>query len=328
MSIRVGILGYGNLGKGVESAIAQNDDMELKAVFTRRNPESVSVRTAGVKVLQADELSHMQDELDVLILCGGSATDLPVQTPQYASMYNVVDSFDTHARIPEHFAAVDAAAKKAGKVSLISCGWDPGMFSLNRLYANCVLPEGKDYTFWGKGVSQGHSDAVRRIEGVKDCRQYTIPVEKAVEAVRSGSNPELTTREKYTRECFVVAEEGADLAKIENEIKTMPNYFSDYDTTVHFITEEEMKRDHSGLPHGGMVIRTGVTGMEKEHKHVIEYSLKLDSNPEFTGSVIVAYARAVSRMNKEGMSGCKTVFDVAPAYLSPKSAEELRAHML
>ena len=328
MSIRVSILGYGNLGKGVESAIAQNDDMELKAVFTRRNPENVKVRTAGVKVLQADELSHMQDELDVLILCGGSATDLPVQTPQYASMYNVVDSFDTHARIPEHFAAVDAAAKKAGKVSLISCGWDPGMFSLNRLYANCVLPEGKDYTFWGKGVSQGHSDAVRRIEGVKDCRQYTIPVEKAVEAVRNGSNPELTTREKHTRECFVVAEEGADLAKIENEIKTMPNYFSDYDTTVHFITEEEMKRDHSGLPHGGMVIRTGVTGMEKEHKHVIEYSLKLDSNPEFTGSVIVAYARAVSRMNKEGMSGCKTVFDVAPAYLSPKSAEELRAHML
>ena len=328
MSIRVGILGYGNLGKGVESAIAQNADMELAAVFTRSSPESVKVRTAGVKVLHADELSHMQDELDVLILCGGSATDLPVQTPQYASMYNVVDSFDTHARIPEHFAAVDAAAKKAGKVSLISCGWDPGMFSLNRLYANCVLPEGKDYTFWGKGVSQGHSDAVRRIEGVKDCRQYTIPVEKAVEAVRSGSNPELTTREKHTRECFVVAEEGADLAKIENEIKTMPNYFSDYDTTVHFITEEEMKRDHSGLPHGGMVIRTGVTGMEKEHKHVIEYSLKLDSNPEFTGSVIVAYARAVSRMNKEGKSGCKTVFDVAPAYLSPKSAEELRAHML
>ena len=328
MSIRVGILGYGNLGKGVESAIAQNDDMELKAVFTRRNPENVKVRTAGVKVLQADELSHMQDELDVLILCGGSATDLPVQTPQYASMYNVVDSFDTHARIPEHFAAVDAAAKKAGKVSLISCGWDPGMFSLNRLYANCVLPEGKDYTFWGKGVSQGHSDAVRRIEGVKDCRQYTIPVEKAVEAVRSGSNPELTTREKHTRECFVVAEEGADLAKIENEIKTMPNYFSDYDTTVHFITEEEMKRDHSGLPHGGMVIRTGVTGMEKEHKHVIEYSLKLDSNPEFTGSVIVSYARAVSRMNKEGMSGCKTVFDVAPAYLCAADGAELRKHLL
>ena len=328
MSIRVGILGYGNLGKGVESAIAQNDDMELKAVFTRRNPENVKVRTAGVKVLQADELSHMQDELDVLILCGGSATDLPVQTPQYASMYNVVDSFDTHARIPEHFAAVDAAAKKAGKVSLISCGWDPGMFSLNRLYANCVLPEGKDYTFWGKGVSQGHSDAVRRIEGVKDCRQYTIPVEKAVEAVRSGSNPELTTREKHTRECFVVAEEGADLAKIENEIKTMPNYFSDYDTTVHFIDEEEMKRDHSGLPHGGMVIRTGVTGMEKEHKHVIEYSLKLDSNPEFTASVLAAYARAAYRMNKEGAKGCKTVFDIAPAYLSPKDGAYLRKHML
>lgn len=328
MSIRVGILGYGNLGKGVESAIAQNDDMELKAVFTRRNPENVKVRTAGVKVLQADELSHMQDELDVLILCGGSATDLPVQTPQYASMYNVVDSFDTHARIPEHFAAVDAAAKKAGKVSLISCGWDPGMFSLNRLYANCVLPEGKDYTFWGKGVSQGHSDAVRRIEGVKDCRQYTIPVEKAVEAVRSGSNPELTTREKHTRECFVVAEEDADLAKIENEIKTMPNYFSDYDTTVHFITEEEMKRDHSGLPHGGMVIRTGVTGMEKEHKHVIEYSLKLDSNPEFTSSIIVAYARAAYKMNQEGQKGCKTVFDVAPAYLSAESGADLRKKYL
>ena len=328
MSIRVGILGYGNLGKGVESAIAQNDDMELKAVFTRRNPENVKVRTAGVKVLQADELSHMQDELDVLILCGGSATDLPVQTPQYASMYNVVDSFDTHARIPEHFAAVDAAAKKAGKVSLISCGWDPGMFSLNRLYANCVLPEGKDYTFWGKGVSQGHSDAVRRIEGVKDCRQYTIPVEKAVEAVRSGSNPELTTREKHTRECFVVAEEGADLAKIENEIKTMPNYFSDYDTTVHFITEEEMKRDHSGLPHGGMVIRTGVTGMEKEHKHVIEYSLKLDSNPEFTSSVLAAYARAAYRLRNEGQTGCKTVFDIAPAYLAAEDGAYLRKHML
>ena len=328
MSIRVGILGYGNLGKGVESAIAQNDDMELKAVFTRRNPENVKVRTAGVKVLQADELSHMQDELDVLILCGGSATDLPVQTPQYASMYNVVDSFDTHARIPEHFAAVDAAAKKAGKVSLISCGWDPGMFSLNRLYANCVLPEGKDYTFWGKGVSQGHSDAVRRIEGVKDCRQYTIPVEKAVEAVRSGSNPELTTREKHTRECFVVAEEGADLAKIENEIKTMPNYFSDYDTTVHFITEEELKRDHNRLPHGGFVLRSGKTGWNKENHHIIEYSLKLDSNPEFTSSIIVAYARAAYKMNQEGQKGCKTVFDVAPAYLSAESGADLRKKYL
>ena len=326
MSIRVGILGYGNLGKGVESAIAQNDDMELKAVFTRRNPESVSVRTAGVKVLQADELSHMQDELDVLILCGGSATDLPVQTPQYASMYNVVDSFDTHARIPEHFAAVDAAAKKAGKVSLISCGWDPGMFSLNRLYANCVLPEGKDYTFWGRGVSQGHSDAIRRIKGVKDGKQYTVPVPAALEKVRAGENPELTTREKHTRECYVVAEEGADLARIENEIKTMPNYFADYDTTVHFISQEELDRDHSGIPHGGFVIRTGTTGADT--KQMIEYSLKLGSNPEFTSSVIVAYARAAYKMAQEGITGAKTVFDVAPAYLSALDGAELRKKFL
>ena len=315
MSIRIGILGYGNLGRGVESAIAHNEDMELVGVFTRRNPENVKVRTAGVKVLEASELEHMQDQIDVLVLCGGSATDLPAQTPKYAADYNVVDSFDTHARIPEHFADVDAAAKKGGKIGIISCGWDPGMFSLNRLYANCILPEGQDYTFWGKGVSQGHSDAVRRIEGVKDARQYTIPVPEALDAVRSGKNPELTTRQKHTRECFVVAKEGADLAKIEEEIKTMPNYFADYDTTVHFISEEEMKRDHSGLPHGGCVIRTGVTGMDNEHKHVIEYNLKLDSNPEFTGSVIVAYARAAYRMSKEGMSGCKTVFDIAPAYL-------------
>ncbi|MDO4330031.1 MAG: diaminopimelate dehydrogenase [Lachnospiraceae bacterium] len=328
MSIRIGILGYGNLGRGVESAVHQNPDMELTAVFTRRSPESLQVRSAGVPVYGIDELEHMQDQIDVLILCGGSATDLPVQTPKYAGMYNVVDSFDTHARIPEHFAAVDGAAKAAGKIGIISCGWDPGMFSLNRLYANAVLPEGHDYTFWGKGVSQGHSDAVRRIAGVKDARQYTIPVPEAVEAVRSGSNPELTTRQKHTRECFVVAEEGADLARIEEEIKTMPNYFSDYDTTVHFITEEEMARDHSGLPHGGCVIRTGSTGMNKENQHVIEYSLKLDSNPEFTGSVIVAYARAAYRMNQEGMSGCKTVFDIAPAYLSAKSGEELRAHLL
>ncbi len=328
MSIRVGILGYGNLGKGVECAITQNPDMELAAVFTRRNPESVKVRTEGVKVLHADELEHMQDEIDVLILCGGSATDLPVQTPKYAAMYNVVDSYDTHAKIPEHFAAVDAAAKTAGKIGIISCGWDPGMFSLNRLYANCVLPEGQDYTFWGKGVSQGHSDAVRRIAGVKDCRQYTIPVPAALEAVRSGENPELTVRQKHTRECFVVAEEGADLNQIEQEIKTMPNYFADYDTTVHFITEEEMKRDHSGLPHGGCVIRTGVSGMDREHKHVIEYSLTLDSNPEFTSSVIVAYARAAFRMNQEGQAGGKTVFDIAPSYLSAKSGEELRAHLL
>ena len=328
MSIRIGILGYGNLGKGVESAIRQNPDMELKAVFTRRDPKSVQVRTEGVSVLSADALETMQDEIDVLILCGGSATDLPVQTPRYASLYNVVDSFDTHARIPEHFDDVDKAAKAGGKIGIISCGWDPGMFSLNRLYANCILPEGKDYTFWGKGVSQGHSDAVRRIEGVKDARQYTIPVPEALEAVRNGENPELTTRQKHTRECFVVAKEGADLDRIEEEIKNMPNYFSDYDTTVHFITEEEMKRDHSGLPHGGCVIRTGKTGFSKEHGHVIEYNLKLESNPEFTGSVIAAYARAAYRMNREGMSGCKTVFDIAPAYLSSMSGEEIRAHLL
>lgn len=328
MSIRIGILGYGNLGRGVESAIAHNEDMELVGVFTRRNPENVKIRTAGVKVLEASELEHMQDQIDVLVLCGGSATDLPVQTPKYAEMYNVVDSFDTHARIPEHFAAVDAAAKKAGKVGIISCGWDPGMFSLNRLYANAILPEGSDYTFWGRGVSQGHSDAIRRIAGVKDARQYTVPVPEAVEAVRAGKNPELTTRQKHTRECYVVAEEGADLARIENEIKTMPNYFSDYDTTVTFIDEETMKRDHSKLPHGGSVIRTGVTGMDREHKHVVEYSLKLDSNPEFTGAVIAAYARAAYRMSKEGMTGCKTVFDIAPAYLSAQSGEELRAHLL
>ena len=328
MSIRIGILGYGNLGKGVESAIGQNPDLELTAVFTRRNPENVKVRTAGVRVLAAEELEHMQDQIDVLVLCGGSATDLPVQTPKYAKLYNVVDSFDTHARIPEHFAAVDAAAKKAGKVGIISCGWDPGMFSLNRLYANAILPEGSDYTFWGRGVSQGHSDAIRRIAGVKDARQYTVPVPEAVEAVRAGKNPELTTRQKHTRECYVVAEEGADLTRIENEIKTMPNYFSDYDTTVTFIDEETMKRDHNKLPHGGSVIRTGVTGMDREHKHVVEYSLKLDSNPEFTGAVIAAYARAAYRMNKEGMTGCKTVFDIAPAYLSAQSGEELRAHLL
>ena len=328
MSIRVGILGYGNLGRGVECAIRQNPDMELKAVFTRRAPETVKILTEGVPVYHVDEAEAKKDEIDVLILCGGSATDLPVQTPKYAQWFNVVDSFDTHAKIPEHFAAVDESAQKSGKVGIISVGWDPGMFSLNRLYAAACLPEGENYTFWGKGVSQGHSDAIRRIEGVKDARQYTIPVESALEAVRSGSSPELTTREKHTRECFVVAEEGADQAKIENEIKTMPNYFSDYDTTVHFITEEEMKRDHSGLPHGGMVIRTGVTGMEKEHKHVIEYSLKLDSNPEFTSSIIVAYARAAYKMNQEGQKGCKTVFDVAPAYLSAESGADLRKKYL
>lgn len=328
MAIRIGIFGYGNLGKGIECAIKHNPDLELKAVFTRRNPDSVKILTEGVKVCSAEDAPKWKDEIDVMILCGGSATDLPVQTPKLAEYFNVVDSFDTHARIPEHFAAVDEAAKKSGHVGMISVGWDPGMFSLNRLYANCILPSGHDYTFWGKGVSQGHSDAIRRIAGVKDARQYTIPVESALEAVRSGKNPELTTREKHTRECFVVAEEGADLKKIEEEIVTMPNYFADYDTTVHFISEEELQRDHAGIPHGGFVIRTGSTGWNDENKHVIEYSLKLDSNPEFTSSVLVAYARAAYRMNKEGQTGCKTVFDVAPAYLSAQDGAELRKHML
>lgn len=325
--MKVAILGYGNLAKGIESAILQAPDMELLAVFSRRDPASVSTVTK-VPVYHVDDILNYKDEIDVLFLCGGSATDLPKQTPEYAKYFNVVDSFDTHANIPQHFAAVDAAAKKAGKVAMISCGWDPGMFSLNRLYANAILPEGNDYTFWGKGVSQGHSDAVRRVAGVKNAKQYTIPVESALASVRACENPELTTRQKHTRECFVVAEEGADLAKIEEEIKTMPNYFADYDTTVHFISEEEFNRDHSEIPHGGFVFRTGVTGFEKEHNHVIEYSLKLDSNPEFTGSVLVAFGRAVNRMHKEGMTGCKTVFDVAPAYLSPLSGEELRAHLL
>lgn len=325
--MKAAILGYGNLAKGIESAILQAPDMELLAVFSRRDPASVATVTK-VPVYHVDDILNYKDEIDVLFLCGGSATDLPKQTPEYAKYFNVVDSFDTHANIPEHFAAVDAAAKEAGKVAMISCGWDPGMFSLNRLYANAILPEGNDYTFWGKGVSQGHSDAVRRVAGVKNAKQYTIPVESALASVRACENPELTTRQKHTRECFVVAEEGADLAKIEEEIKTMPNYFADYDTTVHFISEEEFNRDHSQIPHGGFVFRTGVTGFEKEHNHVIEYSLKLDSNPEFTGSVLVAFGRAVYRMYKEGMTGCKTVFDVAPAYLSPLSGEELRAHLL
>jgi len=328
MSIRIGIFGYGNLGRGVECALRQNPDMELAAVFTRRDPASVKILTAGVPVLRAEQAEEMIGKIDVMILCGGSATDLPVQTPAMAQKFCVIDSFDTHAKIPEHFAAVDAAAKAAGNVAIISVGWDPGMFSLNRLYGSAILPDGHDYTFWGKGVSQGHSDAIRRIAGVKNAKQYTIPVPAALEAVRSGANPELTTREKHTRECFVVAEEGADLAAIEKEIKEMPNYFADYDTTVHFISEEELIRDHSGIPHGGFVIRTGKTGADGEHQHVIEYSLKLDSNPEFTSSVIVAYARAAYRMKNEGMSGCKTVFDVPPACLSPKSAEELRATML
>ncbi|MBR5858915.1 MAG: diaminopimelate dehydrogenase [Clostridia bacterium] len=328
MSIRIGIYGYGNLGRGVEAAIRQNADMELVAVFTRRDPKTLKIATDGVKVCHTDDAVNMINEIDVMILCGGSATDLPVQTPELAKYFNVVDSFDTHARIPEHFASVDSAAKQSGKVALISVGWDPGMFSLNRLYASAILPEGKDYTFWGKGVSQGHSDAIRRINGVLDAKQYTIPVDAALDAVRSGSNPELTTRQKHIRECFVVAEEGADLARIENEIKTMPNYFADYDTTVHFITAEELKRDHSGIAHGGFVIRSGKTGLNSENTHIIEYSLRLDSNPEFTASVITAYARAAYRMNNEGANGCKTVFDVPPAYLSIKSAEELRKEML
>lgn len=326
MSIRVGILGYGNLGKGVEASIAQNPDMELKAVFTRRNPEDLKIENKSAKVLHIDEAKNMTNEIDVLIICGGSATDLPKQTPEFVSMFNVIDSFDTHANIPTHFANVDKAAKEAGKIGIISCGWDPGMFSLNRLYASCILPQGTDYTFWGRGVSQGHSDAVRRIDGVLDARQYTIPVEAALEAVRAGENPQLTTRQKHTREVFVVAAQGADTAKIEKEIKEMPNYFSDYDTTVHFIDKETMKKDHAGLPHGGFVIRTGET--KDGNKHLIEYRLQLDSNPEFTGSVLVAYARAAYKMAQEGMSGAKTVFDVAPAYLSALSGEELRAHML
>ena len=326
MSIKIGILGYGNLGRGVEQAVLRNDDLELVAVYSRRDPASVKT-VSGVKAVSTEELEKGNEPIDVLVICGGSATDLPEMTPKYAKLYNVIDSFDTHANIPTHFANVDAAAKVAGKVGLISCGWDPGMFSLNRLYAESVLPGGNAYTFWGKGVSQGHSDAIRRIDGVKDARQYTIPVEAALDAVRSGSNPELTTREKHTRLCYVVAEDGADTVRIEEEIKTMPNYFADYDTTVNFISEEEMARDHSGLPHGGSVIYSGKTG-DGTNNHVIEYKLTLDSNPEFTGSVLTAYARAVARLNSEGVVGAKTVFDVAPAYLSPLSGDDIRAHML
>ncbi len=328
MTIKIGILGYGNLGRGVECAIRHNPDMELAAVFTRRAPETLKLLTPGVKAYPVQDAVLKKDDIDVIIICGGSATDLPVQTPQLVKDFNVVDSFDTHAKIPQHFEAVDEAAKEGNKVGIISAGWDPGMFSLNRLYAGAILPGGHDYTFWGRGVSQGHSDAIRRIEGVKDARQYTIPVESALEAVRRGEAPELTTREKHTRECFVVAEEGADLEKIKNEIVTMPNYFADYDTTVHFVSEEELMRDHKGIPHGGFVIRTGTTGWEDGNSHVIEYGLKLDSNPEFTASVLAACARAAYRMNQEGQKGCKTLFDIAPAYLSPQSGEELRKHLL
>ena len=326
--IRIGILGYGNLGKGVECAIKHNPDMELAAVFTRRPPESLRIQTQGAHIYSADTLPAHKDEIDVLILCGGSATDLPVQTPEAVKYYNVVDSFDTHARVPEHFANVDKAALETGHTGIISVGWDPGMFSLARLYSNVILTDGADYTFWGRGVSQGHSDAIRRIEGVKDARQYTVPVPEAVEAVRTGKNPELTTRQKHTRECYVVAEEGADLARIENEIKTMPNYFADYDTTVHFISEEELRANHSGLPHGGSVIRTGKTGWNNENSHTIEFSLKLDSNPEFTTQVLVAFARAAYRLNQKGDNGAKTVFDIPPVLLSAQDPEEIRAHLL
>ena len=323
--VKIAIAGYGNLGRGVELSITQNSDLELFGVFTRRAPETVKTET-GAKVYSLDDILNYKDEIDVIIICGGSATDLPKQTPELAKHFNVVDSFDTHAKIPEHFKNVDESAKSAKKVAVISGGWDPGMFSLNRLYASCILPDGKDYTFWGKGVSQGHSDAIRRVDGVEDARQYTIPVPEALTAARSGENPELTTRQKHTRECFVVAKPGADCKKIEQEIKTMPNYFADYDTTVHFITKEELDRDHKGIPHGGFVIRSGKTASGSTH--VIEYSLKLDSNPEFTSSVLVACARAAYRMNKEGITGAKTMFDIAPSYLSAKSGEELRKEML
>ena len=326
--MRIGILGYGNLGRGVEYAVKENIDTELAAVFTRRDPSTVKINTENVPVVKVSELADWKDKIDVLILCGGSATDLPVQTPECAKYFNVIDSFDTHAKIPQHYSNVDKSARESGHVAIISVGWDPGLFSLARVYSNAILPDGKDYTFWGKGVSQGHSDAVRRIKGVKNAKQYTIPVESALEAVRSGSNPELTTRQKHTRECFVVLEEGANAAEVENQIKTMPNYFDEYDTTVHFIDEEEFKKNHSGLAHGGFVIRSGKTGENKQHDHIVEFSLKLDSNPEFTSSVLIAYARAAYRLNKEGLSGCKTVLDIPPAYLSAKSNEELRAHYL
>lgn len=326
--MKIGILGYGNLGRGVEFAVKENSDMELAAVFTRRNPDEVKIQTPNVPTVHVDDIKNWIEKIDVMILCGGSATDLPKQTPEFAKMFNVIDSFDTHAKIPEHFAEVDEAAKNSNHVAVISVGWDPGLFSLARVYSNAILPDGKDYTFWGKGVSQGHSDAVRRIKGVKNAKQYTVPIEKALEEVRSGKNPELTTRQKHLRECFVVLEEGADAKKIEQEIKTMPNYFSDYDTTVNFISEEEFLKNHSGLAHGGFVIRSGKTGENKIHNHIVEFNLKLDSNPEFTASVLIAYARAAYRLSKENNFGCKTVFDIPPAYLSQKSAAELRAHLL
>ncbi len=326
--IRIGIAGYGNLGRGVEAAVNNAHDMELVAVFTRRNPESVKIRTDGAAVHGFDKIAEFKDKIDVIVNCGGSATDLPLTTPMIAEHFSVIDSFDTHAKIPEHFATVDEKAKAGNNIAIISVGWDPGLFSLNRLYMNAVLPNGKDYTFWGRGVSQGHSDAIRRIDGVVDARQYTVPVESAVERVRNGENPELTTREKHTRECYVVVEEGADKARIENEIKTMPNYFSDYDTTVNFISLDELKKNHSGIPHGGSVIRSGCTGFDLNTKHTIEYSLKLESNPEFTGSVLTAYARAAYRLKAKGETGCRTVFDIAPAMLVDMDGDEIRTHML
>ncbi|ETP72414.1 diaminopimelate dehydrogenase [Lachnospiraceae bacterium JC7] len=326
--IRIGLLGYGNLSRGIESAIKRNEDEKLVAVFTRRDPSAVNINTEGVKVDTVDNILEYKDQIDVLMICGGSATDLPKQTPEYAKYFNVIDSFDTHPKVPQHFAAVDAAAKEGGKLAMISCGWDPGMFSIARIYAESVLPAGKHYTFWGKGVSQGHSDAARRVEGVKDARSYTLPVEEAMDAVRSGKQPEFTAREMHKREVFVVLEDGADAAKVENTIKTMPDYYADYDVTIHFISEEEMKKNHAELPHGGFVMRSGVTGDEGQHHELIEYSLKLDSNPEFTGSVLAAYARAVDRMAKKGEKGCITVFDVAPKYLNPKSEEEQRHTLL
>ena len=326
--MKIGIVGYGNLGRGVECAIKENPDTELVAVFTRRDPSKVKIQTPNVPVVHVDDAKAWVGKIDVMILCGGSATDLPKQTPEFAKMFNVIDSFDTHAKIPEHFANVDAAAKASGHVAVISVGWDPGLFSLARAYANAILPDGKDYTFWGKGVSQGHSDAIRRVKGVKNAKQYTVPIDSALDAVRSGQNPELTTRQKHLRECYVVLEEGADAAEVENAIKTMPNYFADYDTVVNFISEEELLTKHAGLAHGGFVIRSGKTGMQKENNHIIEFNLKLDSNPEFTTSVLVAYARAAYRLNQEGNNGCKTIFDIAPAYISAKDNAELRAHLL
>ena len=326
MALRIGILGYGNLGKGIELAVRQNDDIELAAIYTRRDPKSLSIATDGVAVKPASELEAGNEPIDVLVLCGGSATDLPEQTPRYAKLYNVIDSFDTHAKIPEHFSAVDAAAKDAGNVALISCGWDPGLFSLNRLMGNCILPDGADYTFWGKGISQGHSDAIRRIEGVADAKQYTIPIESALDSVRAGAAPELTTRQKHLRECWVVLEDGASASDVERQIKTMPNYFDEYDVTVNFITQEELDRNHAAMPHGGFVLRSGQSA--SGNKMLIEYSLKLDSNPEFTSCVLVAYARAVARLANEGKTGALTVFDIAPSYLSPLDGDSLRAKLL